>query len=313
MSPNNSKSTLVYPVLLAGVLAVSASPILIRFAFGESLPTLLIAASRLSISALILTLPTLRRYRADLARLKRSDLLLIGTSGLLLALHFVLWITSLTYTSVLISTVLVTTSPLWVALFEVVFLRAHLRRGVIVGLVIAFVGGIVIGVVGGGSGTPGSAPLLGGALALAGAVAFACYLVIGRSVRDKLPLLPYIWMVYGFGGLLLLVVIAFTGVPITGYSSNAYLLILLIALIPQLIGHSSFNYAVRFVSATYVGIATQMEPLGSAIAAFFLFQEAPLPPQIVGSAAILVGVIIATIAQERANSQVEVEAAEDTL
>ncbi len=107
----------------------------------------------------------MRRYRADLARLQRSDLLLIGASGLLLALHFVLWITSLTYTSVLISIVLVTTSPLWVALFEVVFLRAHLRRGVIVGLAVAFVGGVVIGLVGSDSSAPGTAPLLGGALA----------------------------------------------------------------------------------------------------------------------------------------------------
>ncbi len=148
---------------------------------------------------------------------------------------------------------------------------------------------------------------------MAGAVAFACYLVIGRSVRDKLPLLPYIWLVYGFGGLILLVVIALTGTPITGYSSNAYLIILLIALVPQLIGHSSFNYAVRFVSATYVGIATQMEPLGSAIAAFFMFQEVPLPLQIVGSAAILLGVIMATIAQARANGKAEVEVNEDTL
>ena len=215
----------------------------------------------------------------------------------------------------LISTVLVTTSPLWVALFEVIFLRAHLRRGVIVGLATAFIGGVVIGLVGGDTSATGSAPLLGGALALAGAVAFACYLVIGRSVRDKLPLIPYIWMVYGFGGLLLLVVITFSKLPIVGYSANAYLIILLIALIPQMIGHSSFNYAVRFVSATYVGIATQMEPLGSAIAAFFLFQEIPSPLQIVGSAAILVGVIIATIAQERANPQpaVEAEASEDNL
>ncbi len=313
MSANNSKSTLVYPVLLAGVLAVSASPILIRFAFGESLPTLLIAAGRLIISALILSLPALRRYRADLARLRRRDLLLIGTSGLLLATHFVVWITSLTYTSVLISTVLVTTSPLWVALFEVIFLRAHLRRGVIIGLAIAFMGGVVIGLVGGDTSATGSAPLLGGALALAGAVAFACYLVIGRSVRDKLPLIPYIWMVYGLGGLFLLVVITFSQTPIVGYSANAYLIVLLIALIPQMIGHSSFNYAVRFVSATYVGIATQMEPLGSAIAAFFLFQEVPSPLQIVGSAAILVGVIIATIAQERANTPSEVEAEEDTI
>ncbi len=312
MPTTNRRSSFIYVMLIAGVLAVSVSPILVRYAQGEGLPTLLIAAGRLTLSALILTPLALRSHLPELRLLKRDDLLLIAASGLLLAIHFVTWIASLGYTSVLVSVVLVTTSPLWVALFEVVFLRARLRQLVIAGLIIAFAGGLLIGLAGSDDSAVGSAPLLGGALALAGAIAFAVYLVIGRRVRSRMSVIPYIWMVYGVAGAILLVIIALTQTPVTGYSPNAYLLILLLTIFPQLIGHSSFNYVLGYLSATYVSIATQMEPIGSAIAAFFLFGEVSLPLQIVGSAAILGGVIVATLGQEKANSA-EAEAAEDTL
>lgn len=292
------RSNLVYVVLFAGTAAVSASPILIRFAQFEALPTLLIAAGRLVLSALMLTPLALRSHRSELAALSRRDLLLAGASGLLLAFHFITWIASLGFTSILVSTVLVTTSPLWVALFEVIFLRARLQQWVIIGLVIALAGGLLIGLAGGDGVKAGSAPLLGGGLALAGAVAFAIYLVIGRQLRGKLSLTPYIWLVYGFGAVLLLLVILVQRAPLTGYSPNAYLLIVLIAIIPQMIGHSAFNYALRYVSATYVGIASQVEPIGSAFAAYLIFAETPLPLQIVGSITLLAGVVVATLGQE---------------
>ncbi len=265
------------------------------------MPSLVIAAGRLTLSALILTPFTLRQHRTEIATLKRPDLLLAAASGLLLAIHFAAWISSLQYTSVLISVVLVDTSPLWVALLEVIFLRAHLRRLVIVGLLIAFGGGLLIGLAGGGSATADApAAVLGGVLALVGAAAIACYLVIGRKLRVKLTLLPYIWLVYGFAAIFLVVLVIVSKLPVTGYSSTAYLMIVLLALVPQLIGHTSFNFALRYVSATYVSIASQMEPIGSALAAFVLFAETPSPLQIWGSGAILVGVIVATLGQEKA-------------
>ncbi|NDJ63154.1 MAG: DMT family transporter, partial [Chloroflexi bacterium] len=145
----------------------------------------------------------------------------------------------------------------------------------------------------------GSNPLLGGGLALAGAMAVAVYLVIGRTVRAKLSLLPYIWLVYGVAAVFLTVLLPVTGTPLTGYSPDGYLWILVLALVPQLIGHSSFNYALRYVSATYVGVATQLEPISSAIAAFILLGEVPLELQIYGSGLVLVGVTLATLGQRR--------------
>lgn len=316
-----------YGVLALGIGAVSLAAIFIRLAQSDGVPSLLIAAFRLTLAALVLTPFTLRRYREQLRRLQPRDLLLALASGFFLALHFATWIASLEYTTVLISVVLVTTSPLWVALLEVLFLHARLGRMVIFGLALAFSGGLLIAVPSGSVGSfptsivqsgsgwdillaagsaagAGSAPLLGGALALLGAVAVAVYLVIGRKLRAGLDLLPYIWLVYGSGALVLLLVLFIVRTPVTGYPEQSYLWLVLLGIFPQLIGHSSFNYALRFLQATYVSVATQLEPIFSAIVAFFVFRETPGTLQLLGSAVILTGVLVATLGQGRRETAV---------
>lgn len=290
----------VFFVLLAGIAAVSFAAIFIRFAMAEGIPTPAIAAGRLTLAALVLTPFALRGHAGILKALTRADVLLAAASGLILAVHFATWIASLSYTTVLISVVFVGTGPLWVALLEVVFLRTRLAPLVIIGLMIAFIGGLVIGL-GDPSGMAFTGDsLTGGLLALAGAVAIAVYLVIGRKLRAKLPLIPYIWLVYGFAAIFLLLLVLVTGTPLLGYSPQGYFWIALLALVPQLIGHSSFNFALRFLSATYVSIATQMEPIGSAVAAYFLLNETPSAQQWYGSVAILIGVILASFGQQAA-------------
>lgn len=293
--------TRVYTFLAAGVFSASLAAIFIRFAHAEGMSSAFIAAGRLTLSALILTPFVLRSHRPALTQLSRADLLLALASGLLLALHFATWVASLEYTTVLISVVLVGTSPLWSALFEVVFLRARLHRLVVIGLLIAFAGGLLIGLAGGGDDGSSSNVLLGSVLSLAGAVTFAIYLVIGRKLRAKLSLMPYIWLVYSFAAVFLVALMFLGGgeVQITGFSATGYLMLLLLAVVPQLIGHTSFNYALRYLSATFVGIATQLEPIGSALVAYALFREVPLPLQIVGSLAILAGVILASFGQDK--------------
>jgi drug/metabolite transporter (DMT)-like permease len=289
--------TRVYAFLITGVMAASLAAIFIRYAMDDGMPSSVIAAGRLGLSALILT-PLALRHRAELAGLRRADFLLAAAAGLILAIHFATWIASLEYTSVLISVVLVGTSPLWSALFEVIFLRVRLNRLVIAGLIAAFAGGLLIGLAG-DSGDNQAGTLMGAILSLAGAICFAVYLVIGRRLRAKLSLVPYIWLAYGFAAIFLLLMAFAGGATFTGYTPRAYFMILLLALVPQLIGHTSFNYAVRFLTATFVGIATQVEPISSALFAYILFNEVPLPLQIVGSVAILVGVAAATLGQER--------------
>ncbi|MFO7323143.1 MAG: DMT family transporter [Chloroflexota bacterium] len=287
-----------YAVIVIGILATSFAAIFIRFAQNEGLPSLSIAAGRLVLASLLLTPFALLRHGTALRGLTRGELALAAVSGALLAVHFASWIASLEYTTVLVSVVLVSTGPLWVALLEFVALGVRLRPPVLVGLAIAIAGGVLIGFGGGESAASGPAPVMGGLLALVGAIAMACYLIIGRKLRVKLSLLPYVWLVYSGAAITLLVAVALTGTPLAGYRPHAYLWIALLAIVPQLVGHSSLNYALRYLSATYVSITTQMEPIGSAIAAFIILREQPSAMQVLGSLAIVIGVIVATYAQQ---------------
>ncbi len=298
----------VYLVLAGGVLALSFAAIFIRSAQNEGVPSLVIAASRLLIAAFLLTPFTLRGHRPALRGLSRRGWGLLVASGVFLAMHFAFWVSSLEYTSVLISVTLVTTTPIWTALLELFVLKTRLRLTLIVGLVIALVGGVMIGIeTGAAVETPsGSNLLLGAILSLAGAITVAAYLTIGRKMREGLALLPYIWVVYGTAGLALAVVLAVGRIPVLGYSWQGYAYLVALGTIPQLIGHTTMNYAVKYVSATYVSIATKLEPIGSAILAFYIFSEVPNQWQIIGSGVILVGVVIASL-QPRARNAEAVE------
>lgn len=296
----NAPPIRAYVVLGIGILAVSMAAIFIRLGQGEGVPSPVIAASRLLIAAVILTPLTLRRYRSHLRALNRQQWGLLTVSGVFLAAHFATWVSSLEYTTVLISVVIVTTTPIWVGILEVVFLRARLSRGIVAGLLIALAGGLMIGLSGevaGGATDDGT--LIGGGLSLIGALTVAVYLIIGRKLRSTLPLLPYVWSVYGIAALTLVSGSLLAGYSFTGYSAEGYLWVLALGLIPQLIGHSSLNYALAYLPATYISVATQLEPLGGAVIALILFREQPTAMQIVGSLVILVGVLMATLLPRR--------------
>ena len=292
----------VYGILVIGMISISISSILVRLAQGEGLPSLLIAMSRLVLATISLTPVVFVRYWDDIRKLDWRDLGLSIVAGVFLAIHFVSWIYSLEYTTVLVSVVFVTSSPLWVALLEWFVLRQKLPRLVLVGLIIAICGGLLIGFSGGGGAVvEGSNHLLGSGLALLGAIAIAVYLTVGRDIQQsqKLHILPYLWLVYGSAGILTLIIVGMTGTPILGYSSQGYLWLVAMTIFPQLIGHSSLNFATRYLPATIVSMMTQLEPLGSAILAYIIFSELPRPIQILGSGIILVGVMLANLGQRR--------------
>mgnify|MGYP005836020711 CR=1 FL=1 len=287
-------------MLLAGIAAVSFASIFIRYAQNEGVPSLVIAAGRLIVASAILLPVVLSRHQQDIRHLKPRDWMFILIAGFFLAIHFASWVTSLEYTAVLISVVLVTTGPIWVALLEVIFLKTRMGFWVIVGIAIAVLGGVVIGTSGSQTGvTMDLNTLIGGGLALLGALTVSVYVVIGRELRPRVAVVPYIWLVYSAAALFLAVTLLMTQTPVTGYSAQGYLWILVMGLVPQLIGHSSFNYALGYLPATLVSIATQVEPVGSAVAAFFLFSEVPTFAQLTGSLTLVIGVVIAIWGQSR--------------
>jgi drug/metabolite transporter (DMT)-like permease len=291
MAPSTRPSAPPIVGIVIGIAAVSSASIFIRFAQRQA-PSLVIAAARLTLSALILAPLALTRYRHEYRRLTRRDAWLAVLSGIFLALHFATWISSLEYTTVASSTVLVSTSPLFVAIASWLFLREKIGPAVIIGLGVALVGSAVIGL-SDRSGTLRNA-LLGDVLAFAGAITVAGYLLIGRRLRAQLSLIPYIAVVYGTAAVVMLAMVLVTRERVVGYSPDTYGWFLLLALVPQLLGHSSFNWALAHLPATFVAVATLGEPIGSTILAYIILGEAPTLIKIVGAVLILVGIVVAS-------------------
>jgi drug/metabolite transporter (DMT)-like permease len=290
-----------YVVLVLGVLIASTSSILIRYAQYEAMPSLVIAAWRLGLAVLVLTPLAWARAGHELRHLTRRDTLAGMAAGVFLAVHFVAWTSSLAYTSVASSVALVTTNPLWVGLASWLLLRERLGWGTIGGIVLTMTGTILIVLSGidRGASEQYANPLLGNILALVGAVMVASYFLIGRSLRRRLSLLAYIWLVYSSGAVILLLLIVAAQQAMLGFSLLAYACVLALAVGPQLLGHTSFNWALAHLSATFVALAILGEPIGSALLAWLLFQEGFGGLQLAGFVALLLGIYIAALDEQR--------------
>jgi drug/metabolite transporter (DMT)-like permease len=277
-----------YLGLAIGIMAVSFASIFIRLA---EAPSLVIAASRLTIASLILAPAAFIRAREELRALTKADLGLAFLAGLFLGLHFATWISSLEYTSVASSVVFVDTSPLFVGLASHVLLKERVSRRMFAGIVVSVLGGMIIGY---GDFGLGARELFGDFLAVAGAVAVSGYWLVGRSLRRQLSLLSYIFLVYATAAAFLVALTLATGHSFSGYPRQTYLMFFLLAVVPQIIGHSSYNWALKYLSATFVGIGTLGEPIGSTILAYFILSEVPTLAKIGGGVLILIGIYISS-------------------
>jgi drug/metabolite transporter (DMT)-like permease len=297
-------------VLGFGILAVSAASIFIRYAQSNA-PSLVIAAYRLSIATLVLAPFAVARRGRELRSLARADLALALLSGFFLALHFATWISSLEYTTVASSVVLVSTVPLWVALLAPFTIKESVTRLVLIGMLLALIGGALVGlsdscaVESGRMLCPGldefvrGRSFFGDLLALIGAFAAAGYLLIGRRLRASVSALTYVFLVYGMAALVLVGIMFMAGQSPVGYPPITYLWFVLLALVPQLIGHSTYNWALGYLSAAYVSIALLGEPIGSTILAYLLLDETPTALKIFGAILILIGIYVASRSEVR--------------
>lgn len=275
-------------VLFVGVVAVSFASIFIRLA---EAPPLIIAAYRLSLASLVIGPVALIRSGQELRALSRRDLFYLVTAGVFLALHFGLWIASLAYTTVASSVILVTMSPLLVGLSSHLLGMDRVTKWMLGGILLSVVGSVVIGY---GDFALGGRALWGDILALGGAVMVTGYLLAGRRLRQGLSLLPYISLTYSVAAAVTVVFCLLTGQQFTGYSSTTYLMFLLLALVPQVIGHSAFNWALGYLSAPFISITILGEPVGATILAYLILNEVPTLLKIAGGVMILSGIYLAS-------------------
>lgn len=294
----HQRSLVPYLVLFVGVLIVSTAAVMINGAIRLGIHPLTIAAGRLSFAALILTPIAWSQAGDELRAITCRDWCWGLLSGSLLAVHFAAWISSLAYTSVASSTALVATNPIFVALASVLIFQERLAWGVWSGVLLTVLGAILIAL-SDREGGSGSNPLLGDALALLGAICASGYFLVGRSLRTHLSTLPYIWLAYSSSAVILFGWMVVAGYSLWGLPPLVYLLLLGLAIGPQLLGHTSFNWAIKYLSATLITVAILGEPIGSAILAYVLLQQTVQPLQVVGGAVLLIGIAVASLAERQ--------------
>lgn len=282
--------------LAAAVVAVSAGAILVRL---SDAPSSVAAFYRVLFTTLPLAAIGAWRYRGEFARIRARDLVFAVLSGVALAVHFAAWFESLRWTSVAASVTLVQAQPVFVAAGAWLLLRERVTRRMAGGIAVAvagmasmslgdFLGGVAIG----------PRPLYGNALALTGAVSAAGYVLAGRSLRQRISLIPYVTVVYGVCVFVLLGFVLAAGHPLTGYPAREWLLFVGLAVGPGLLGHTVLNWALAHLESSVVSVSLLGEPVGSTILAVILLAEYPSLVTLVGGAVVLAGVVTTARARE---------------
>lgn len=270
------------------VLAVSVGAILVRW---SNAPSSVAAFYRVLFTTLPLLPVALHRYRDQFRLIDRRDMAFATLSGVALALHFAAWFESLNWTSVAASVTLVQAQPVFVALGAWVLLRERVTRRMVAGIGIAVIGMVAmsLGDLLGGV-LVGPNPLYGNALALFGAVMTAGYVLAGRSLRQRLALVPYVVIVYSVCTVSLLLIVVTQGHPLTGYPPREWLVFAGLALGPGLFGHTVINWALAHLESSVVSVSLLGEPVGATILAVILLSEVPTFVTIVGGIVVLVGI-----------------------
>ena len=288
-----SRSLKPYLGVLTVVAAAASAPIAIRFAQAEGLPSLALILIRLWLTSLGLAPWILWKHRSQFTRLARDDWGWMLLAGVVHALNLSLLFFSLEFTSVLVSTVLRQTSPLWVLFMEILFLHAAFSGRIWIAVMVTVTGAILVGFGGVGGLDAGTHPAIGGGLALLNAVMNGVYLLIGRRTRDRIGFLPYSWFVFTCAAVVISVVVILTHTPVLGFSPAGYAWALAVTLIAQVFGHIPINAVLRHFPATLLSLSLQVSVVAAAVLAFFTLGEVPAALQMLGSGLILSGVALA--------------------
>ncbi len=278
------------------VLAVSTSAILVRW---SEAPSVVLAFYRVLLTTLLVVPFLFTKYRGDLAAFERRDLLIATLTGAALAVHFAAYFESLAWTSVAASVTLVQSQPLFVAIGAALLLKERIgpRRAAGISIAIAGMAAMSAGEFLAGAAVAGAHPLYGNALAILGAVMAAIYVLVGRSLRQRVAVVPYVLVVYTACTLTLLVIALIQDLPLLGYGRREWLIFLAMAVGPGLFGHTVVNWALEHVESAVVSVSLLGEPVGATILALVLLAEAPGPTTVAGGIVVLAGIYITSAAR----------------
>lgn len=281
-------------MIIVGVLGISLSSIFVRY---SSAPSAVTAAYRLLWTVLILT-PVVfskKETRREFRSLSAKSVILSIVSGIFLAIHFVLWFESLSYTSVASSTTIVCTEVIWVALGYCIVLKGKISVKAVIAIGVTLVGSVLIAY----SDSSGETGLYGDLLALLAAVAVAVYTLIGGIVREKVSTSVYTYIVYLSCAVALLATCGFQGYNLIFFGISAPVVGLLLAVFSTILGHSIFSWCLKYFSPSFVSASKLCEPVVSAAFAAFLFAEMPSLLQVGGAVLVIGGVLFYSLIETK--------------
>ena len=287
--------------LLSGLFLASAGLIAMRFAQQEGLPTPVIVMVRLTIGALVFTPLTLPRHMPRIRRLPRRAWGLLLLAAVCFCADLMLFAEAIKHVNILLATLIGSLMPLFTALMERFLLKVPLQRAVYLGIALAMAGSLVITLgSAGGDSDLGPRPLLGALLSLLSVLCACAYLIIGRKLRSRIPMLPYTWILFSVAAFVAVLAVLPTAGNLAGYSATAYGWALVATLTSQLVAHPAFIFAVGTLSPTLISIASQSIILFASVLAFLFLRQIPGLAELLGGSIILAGVIFAIHGQRRA-------------
>jgi len=276
----------VLSLTIGSVLFISFGSIFIRL---SSAPALTIAFYRMFFSVLLLIPLMKKRNIEEFKNISSKALFLCIFSGFFLALHFATWITSLSYTTVASSTVLVSMHPIIILIIKGLYYKKKIHPKIVLGVLMTFIGSAVISYA--GFGMLASGQLLGNGLAFAGAIAVSFYILIGEKVRKDMSVNSYTFIVYLMSSVFLFIFVTIGQRPLTNFPLRQWVLFLALAVFCNLLGHSVFNWALGYLDSSLVSIIIISEPIFASILAIFIFNEIPQGKELIGGLLIISGIV----------------------
>ncbi|MET4563481.1 drug/metabolite transporter (DMT)-like permease [Lysinibacillus parviboronicapiens] len=278
-----------YLPIFIGVVSVSLSAIFVKLANEEAG---IIAFYRMLFSVIIMAPLFFWKYTAELKQLSKRDWLFSSIAGVFLSFHFILWFESLNYTSVASSTVLVTLQPIFAFVGTYFFFKEEITVKTIFAGAIAIIGSVLISW---GDFKLSGTAFYGDILALIACALITAYLLFGQDVRKRLSLVTYTMIVYVVSTITLFLYVVIKGESFGPYSTIDWIWFILLAIVPNLLGHTLFNWSIKYVSTNVISIAILFEPIGAAVLAIFIFQEYLIATQIIGGLVVIFGIILFVI------------------
>lgn len=283
-----------YIAVTIGVISVSTSAIFVKLA--DQAPAAIIANYRLLLAVLLMAPIILRKYRHEIKQINRKDWIFSIFAGVFLAFHFILWFESLNYTSVASSVVLVTLQPIFAFLGTYFFFKERFSYGAIISMLIALIGSIIISW---GDFQISGTALFGDILALLGAVTVTAYFLLGQQVRRNLSIMTYTFVVYGISSITLIMYNLILGNSFIGYPVDHWWIFLALAIFPTFLGHTLFNWALKWLSTSTISMAIVFEPVGASILAYFILDEKITAFQLLGGTIVLFGLFLFILSTNR--------------